>query len=107
VGIRLFHQNSKDDHYKALDDHKNKKTYGKPQGRSPKLFKFKLYTIWLYKKINFEKHLTRWKHCKIYKKVRSFQNSWKMVQFLTQVKECRLKIIENNIIKAWCFFLNL
>jgi hypothetical protein len=27
VGIRLFHQNSKDDHYKALDDHKNFKKH--------------------------------------------------------------------------------
>jgi hypothetical protein len=25
MGIRLFHQNSKDDHYKALDDHEIKK----------------------------------------------------------------------------------
>jgi hypothetical protein len=30
-----------------------------------------------------------------------------MVQFLTQVDENRLKIIENNIIKTWCFSLSL
>jgi len=30
-----------------------------------------------------------------------------MVQFLKQVVENRFKIIENNIIKAWCFSLSL
>jgi hypothetical protein len=31
----------------------------------------------------------------------------KIVQFLTQVEESRLKIILNNIIKAWCSSLSL
>ncbi len=81
VGIRLFHQNSKDDHYKALDDHKNKKTQGKPQGRSPNFFKFKIYIIWLYKKINFEKHLARWKHGKYTKKVEVSKTIEKLSSF--------------------------
>jgi hypothetical protein len=41
-----------------------------------------------------------WKHGKVYIKNRHLQNNQKMVQFLTQVEECRLKIILNNIIKA-------
>jgi hypothetical protein len=35
------------------------------------------------------------------------QNSFKIIQFFTQVEESRLKIILNNIIKAWCSSLNL
>jgi hypothetical protein len=48
-----------------------------------------------------------WKHGKIYNKNSSKRIVKKMVQFFTQVDESRLKIIENNIIKAWCFSLSL
>ncbi len=48
-----------------------------------------------------------WKHGKIYKKKSYLQSNQKIVQFFTQVQESRLKIILNNIIKSWCFSLNL
>jgi len=44
----------------------------------------------------------RWKHGKVDKKKHYPQSSKKMVQFFTKIEESRLKIIENNIIKAWC-----
>jgi hypothetical protein len=43
----------------------------------------------------------RWKHGKANWKNNYFQGNQKMVQFLTQVEESKLKIIENNIIKTW------
>jgi hypothetical protein len=48
-----------------------------------------------------------WKHGKIYQKSSYLQSSKKIVQFLTQVEENRLKIILNNIIKTWCSSLSL
>jgi hypothetical protein len=35
------------------------------------------------------------------------QNNFKIIQFLTQVEESRLKIILNNIIISWCSSLSL
>ncbi len=53
---------------------------------------------------------TIWGQCETmvkYTKKNSLIFKIKMVQFLTQVEESRLKIILVNIIKAWCFSLSL